>query len=163
MAFGKSPVNLADMTGQRFHLLTVTGRAGNTPSGQAVWSCRCDCGNTITARGYKLRQGHTKSCGCLKAKGNPTHGKSRTPTHNSWLAMKQRCGYAAGETFARYGAQGITVCDRWLHSFENFLADMGERPRGMTLDRIDNAKGYEPGNCRWATHRQQRMNQERMK
>lgn len=119
--------------------------------------------------GYTLRKGTSRSCGCLQkemASERRTHGHSRgkhwngTPTYLSWRAMKVRCTYAKHQGWKNYGGRGIKVCDRWLNSFENFLADMKERPKGTTLDRYpDNNGNYEPGNCRWATPKQQRHNQ----
>lgn len=97
--------------------------------------------------------------------GRTTHGATRgrgtTPEFRSWLAMRQRCYYEKSEKYLRYGGRGIKVCDRWRDSFENFLVDMGARPEGMTLDRIDNDGDYEPGNCRWATPAQQMENRTR--
>ncbi|MGY3609908.1 MULTISPECIES: hypothetical protein [unclassified Bradyrhizobium] len=90
---------------------------------------------------------------------NRTHGMSKTPTYKTWLKMRERCCNPKAVQYKWYGAKGITVCDRWLNSFENFLADMGERPVGKTLDREDRSKGYEPGNCCWATHQEQTFNQ----
>jgi len=84
---------------------------------------------------------------------------TNTATHNSWKAMKTRCTNPNAQYYADYGGRGITICERWLHSFENFLADMGERPAGMSIERLDNEKGYEPGNCVWATATQQARNQ----
>lgn len=88
-----------------------------------------------------------------------THGRTKTSTYNIWLSMRQRCINPNNQAYDRYGGRGIKVCDRWLHSFENFLADMGERPRGLTLERIDNDGDYGPGNCRWATYKEQGCNQ----
>ena len=158
MASGKSPTNLVDLTGMKFNRLSVVERSGRNGRGLALWLCSCECGKSVVVQGAKLRSGHTKSCGCIVGKSSETHGLSRTPTYNSWCAMKQRCNYESGNAYKSYGAKGIKVCERWANSFDDFLADMGERPEGMTLDRIDSSGGYEPGNCRWATKKQQDRN-----
>jgi hypothetical protein len=150
-----------DIVGRRFNRLVVTARAGIDDHERAMWRCVCDCGTERIVGGFRLRSGHTKSCGCLrddKVRARvTTHGKSRTKTHNSWVGMLQRCRYPKHSQFARYGGRGILLCDRWL-KFENFLADMGERPVGTSLDRIDSNGNYEPGNCRWATGVEQASN-----
>lgn len=87
-----------------------------------------------------------------------THGMSKTGTHKSWESMKQRCLNPNASDYHRYGGRGVTVCSRWKDSFENFLADMGERPEGKSLDRIESEKGYEPNNCKWSTPREQQLN-----
>lgn len=147
-----------DMTGKRFHFLTVTARAPNGKNWQSSWHCVCDCGVQRVVSGGRLRSGHTKSCGCIRGKGNATHQMRGTPTHNSWCGMKQRCNYPAHDQYAIYGGRGIKVCDRWDQSFEAFLQDMGEKPKGMTIERLDTNGNYEPGNCCWATMAQQNRN-----
>jgi hypothetical protein len=161
-----------DALGLRFGRLVVIAEAGSGPGG-VRWFCQCDCGNQIIATGCHLRQ-LTKSCGCWKreyvrriqplgAVGATRHGHARrgkmTPTYNSWMAMRARCLDPKVKAFKNYGGRGITICQQWLDRFENFLADMGERPEGLSLDRIDNAGNYEPGNCRWATRTEQNVNQ----
>ena len=96
--------------------------------------------------------------GALAKPGNATHGMSGTPTYSTWIAMKERCTNPEHNHYEDYGGRGITVCAHWLHSFENFLSDMGVRPEGKTLDRKDGNENYEPGNCRWATDEEQNNN-----
>jgi hypothetical protein len=158
---------MVDITGQRFARLIVLNDAGRNQRGLVLWLCCCDCGNKIIVPGICLRSKNTRSCGCLQRdiarKIHLVHGhmphRAPTKTYNSWMAMRQRCNDPGQKHYNRYGGRGIKVCERWS-SFENFLADMGERPAGLTLDRYpDNDGNYEPGNCRWATPAEQRKNQ----
>jgi hypothetical protein len=157
-----------DLVAQRFERWLVVGFS-HIQSGKAYWLCRCDCGNERAVGGDRLRNGKAKSCGCLNIETASSrlrkHGHSAyanagksTREYNSWVSMKQRCYNPLSAKFKDYGARGIKVCDRWLHSFANFLADMGLRPVGTTLDRIDSDGDYQPSNCRWATPLEQRHN-----
>lgn len=147
--------------GQKFGRLTVTGEAPIHPYGWA-WECLCDCGKTIVTRKSGVRNGHTTSCGCrqkdVQAKRLYRHGLARSALYTTWAGMLQRCYNTKSTAYYLYGRRGITVCERWK-TFENFAADMGERPSPThSIDRKDNDKGYSPDNCRWATKKQQSQN-----
>ena len=158
-----------DMTGQTYGQLLVVSKAPIGKSKVANWLCRCSCGNELVVQRGGLIYGGTVSCGCKRALGRaPTHGHKRgggngTPEYMSWRSMRMRCTKPTAKGYKYWGGRGITVCGRWLNSFENFYSDMGPRPAGTSLDRIDNNGNYEPGNCRWATGPEQRANQRRVK
>lgn len=164
------PKRAINLKGQRFERLLVISYAGLTHHGHAKWNTLCDCGNATVSTANHLRFGHTKSCGCLNIEKaiegclnrSTKHGnarrKSQSNEYQTWLNMNARTSNANRPDYKFYGAKGITVCDRWKTSFENFLEDMGPRPDGMTLDRIDPNKNYSPDNCRWATWEVQHQN-----
>jgi hypothetical protein len=141
--------------------LTPVERCGKTKDGHIKWRYLCSCGKTTEVAASRVRNGYTKSCGCLvneAAKLTPKgHGMRNSPTYSSWSSAKDRATNPRSKDFYRYGAVGIGFAKRWM-LFECFLEDMGLRPEGTTLDRIDWSKGYEPGNCRWATPMEQARN-----
>lgn len=146
-----------DLLGQRFWRLVVIGRFKEDSPSVAKWVCKCDCGNTTIAQSKALRDGRHRSCGCLQKETATKHGQEGSLTYTVWAQMKARCLNKRHKSYGNYGARGIAVCDRWM-SFENFLADMGEKPDGLSLDRKDNDLGYFKGNCRWADNVEQGNN-----
>lgn len=163
-----------DITGQRFGRLTALRLAERDHNLRTRWRVRCDCGTEKDVDGAHMRYGRIKSCGCWateKRKADAprlreicklprTHGMSNTPVYAVWKTMRDRCRNPNNKDYRHYGGRGIKVCAAWSR-FERFYADMGAPPPGRTLDRIDPDGNYEPGNCRWATWREQNLNKRR--
>lgn len=153
---------LLDLTGERFGRLVVLSMSEVKKSGKVHWNCVCDCGKLAVCVSGNLRNGGSTSCGCFRieriTEERFIHGRnSKDPTYGTWMAMKMRCTNTSSDHYQYYGARGIKVCERWSN-FMLFLEDMGERPDGMTIDRINSDGDYEPGNCKWSTDIEQANN-----
>lgn len=158
--------NRIDISGNKYNRLWVLSYS-HTSKGIAFWLCRCDCGKETIVDGRNLKSGHTKSCGCLSVEQRPLnnlkHGGvtngGMSAEYECWCGIKKRCYNENSDNYNLYGGRGIKMCDRWLSSFGNFLADMGNKPTPKhSIDRIDVNGDYEPSNCRWATQKEQCRN-----
>ena len=148
-------MNTPTLVGNRYGKLLVVERVGVDHRKQSLYKCVCDCGNEKVIRSYSIKYGNTKSCGCLRREVGAKigsikkHGMVKTPTHNSWSTMKERCLNPKSKSYMYYGGSDVQVCEKWL-TFEGFYEDMGERPKGTSLDRINPFGDYTKENCRWA-------------
>lgn len=151
----------SNMVGKKYNRLIVIKESDRSLTDKIRWLCKCDCGNYTIVQGSNLRSGHVKSCGCLSKEStairSTTHGMYGSPTHKAWIGMKARCNNPNIKHFKHYGGRGIKVCKQW-NKFESFYKDMGEKPEGLTLERIDTNGNYEPSNCKWATWKEQERN-----
>jgi hypothetical protein len=160
---GRIKMRCPDITGKRFSYLTVLERSPKKPKsgGYSLWECQCACGNKSTVRGSNLRMGRTVSCGCFNAQSKIVHGHTYHYLRGTWSTIKYRCCNPKAKQWPDYGGRGITLHPAWqdLPTFvADILAEIGHRPNGKTLDRINNDDGYKPGNIRWATSREQNQN-----
>ena len=151
-----------DLSGQRFGRLCVIERAPDNPKrpGVTCWSCLCDCGNSLVVAGGSLASGNTKSCGCIRIELITKHGNTKHPLYETWRHMIRRCHDETNKGYRHYGARGISVCDEWRgeDGFHRFAEDMGPKPAGLTLERVDNDGPYTKENCEWATYTTQERN-----
>lgn len=146
-----------DLTGQTYGMLTVLAKAITPPSKGVRWECLCQCGEKAEVAANHLRSGATTSCGCFRVAVKTTHGKRGSSTYTAWGNMIARCTNPNSPSYPDYGGRGLKVQDSWL-IFENFYADMGDKPKGLTLEREDNERGYFKDNCKWATTAEQALN-----
>lgn len=150
-----------DLTGERFGRLLVLQKNGYNKHHQLYWLCECDCGNRKNVLGFVLGRGECQSCGCLHKERMTqifqTHGKSGSPIYAIWRSMMQRCYDKNSHAYSRYGGRGINVCNKW-QTFEGFYEDMGDKPKGKSLERLDNNGDYSPENVIWADIKQQNNN-----
>ena len=155
-----------DLTNKSFgQLIAIDYSCSGKAGVGGKWRCLCSCGNYTHVSVQNLEKGHTKSCGCLAKKLSSerltkrltTHGMFRTPIYKTWERIKARCNNPNAVGYKNYGGRGIKLCARW-NEFENFFADMGERPKGLSIERKDNDKGYSPENCKWVTQKEQCRN-----
>lgn len=156
-----------NLTGKQYGRLTAIKHIGKDKHNNAMWKCKCSCGNTIIVRGATLRNGKANSCGCLHkemtkdlAKNNITHNMSNTRLYRVWQNIKSRCYYKQNNRYENYGGRGIKVCDEWKNDFKSFYewAVTNGYKDTLTIDRINVNGDYEPNNCRWSTLIQQGRN-----
>lgn len=160
---------IRNMVGYVFESIEVIADSGNrNKAGEILWSCKCNCGSTFSARGFDIRRGDYQSCGCRKtslmSEALSTHGMSYTSEYKIWDGVKQRCENPKSTGWENYGGRGVTMCKEWSESFETFYKDMGDKPFDTaSIERVDNSLGYSKDNCIWATKSEQAFNRRKAK